>query len=241
LWSRTAATEEGWIMMRVVFLLLLIPCLTFAAQADETEPYIPLDDESYVVDYFGTQLIVFMTERMIADDTEWWPDKLPEDLLYDQPAMIELVNAQRAETGTPLLDPEGWYIESGWEEETDGGWQYDISFYGMRPSEVMLLLTEFGGADTLFPGGQFSYLPCMRRMFNSRIAGLNQDYVFVLAEQEYRFDPHKGIDELHTDVKQAFAEAYGQDVSVDLSVYGYMEDGGDLDLEMMASAELPPE
>jgi len=234
-----AATEEGWNMMRLVFLLLLFPCLAFAAQTEEMEPYIPLDDGSYVVDYFGTQLVVFMTERMIADDTEWWPDRLPEDLLYEQPAMIELVNEHRASTGVPLLDPEGWYIESGWEEETDGGWQYDISFYAMRPSEVMLLLEEFGGASTLFPGGQFSYLPCRHCMFNSRIAGLNQDYVLMLAEKEYRFDARKGIDELHAEVKAAFAEAYGQDVTVDLSVYGYMEDGGDLDLELMASAELP--
>jgi len=236
-----AATEEGWIMMRVVLLLLFAPCLAFAAQAEVTEPYIPLEDDSYVTDYFGTQLVVFMTERMIADDTEWWPDKLPEDLLYDQPAMIELVNERRAEAGVPLLDPEGWYIESGWEEETDGGWQYDISFYGMRPSEAMLLLNEFGGADTLFPGGQFSYLPCRHCIFNSRIAGLAQDYVLMLAEKEYRFDPHKGIEELHAEVKQAFAEAYGQDVAVDLSIYGYMEDGGSLDLELMASAELPAE
>jgi len=228
-------------MMRVICLLLLASCLVGVAQAQEMEPYIPFDDESYVTDYFGTQLIVFMTERMIADDTEWWPDKLPEDLLYDQPAMIELVNELRAATGVPLLDPEGWYIESGWEEETDGGWQYDISFYGMRPSEAMLLLDEFGGAAALFPAGQFSYLPCRHRMFNSRIGGLDQDYVFMLAEQEYRFDPQKGIDQLHAEVKQAFAEAYGQKVAVDLSVYGYMEDGGDLDLEMMASAELPAE
>lgn len=223
----------------LMLLLPLIPGLAFAAQAEPDGPYIPFDDESYVTEYFGTQLVVFMTDRLIASDDDWWPDELPEDLLYDQYSMVELVNEQRSQSGALLLDPDGWYIETGWEEETDGGWQYDINFYGMRPSEVQMLLDEFGGATTLFPDGQISYMPCLRRMFDARISSLDEDYVLVLAETEYRFDPRKGIDVLHAEVRQAFAEAYGEDVTVDLSVYGYMEHGGDLDMELMASAELP--
>jgi len=223
----------------LMLLLLLVPYLAFAAQEEPEGPYTPFDDETYVTEYFGTQLVVFMTERLIASDEDWWPDKLPEELLYDQSAMVALVNDQRASRDAPLLDPDGWYIETGWEEETDGGWQYDVNFYGMRPSEVEMLLDEFGGAAALFPGGQFSFMPCRRRMFDSRVSSLDDDYVLLLAEEEYRFNPRQGIDELHAEVTQAFMKAYGQDVTVDLSVYGYMEHGGSLDMELMATAELP--
>jgi hypothetical protein len=203
------------------------------------EPYVPFDDEAYVTDYFGTKLTVFMTERMVEDDSMWWPDELPEELFYDPAALIEMINDERSAIGRPLLDPHGWYIEPGWEEETDGGWEYFITFYQMRPSEAMMIFDEFGGGDALFAGGQFSYLPCVQCLFESRVSDLDDDFALVLAQDEYTFDARKGLDELHQDVSAAFTAAYSPDVMVDLSIYGSVYHDGTLDLVLSAYAQLP--
>lgn len=237
-------------MIRVFTILLALLMLAAPALAQEnaiaepldeeaTGPYIPFDDEAYVTDYFGTKLTVFMTERMIEDENMWWPDKLPEELFYDPIALIDLINGQRSANGKPLLDPNGWYIEPGWEEETDGGWEYFITFYQMRPSEAMLIFDEFGGAEALFPNGQFSYLPCVQCLFESRVSNLDDDFMLLLAQQEYFFDARKGLDELHAEVSDAFLAAYGEDVMVDLSVYGSVYHDGTLDLVLSAYAQLP--
>jgi hypothetical protein len=237
-------------MIRILAILLALLMLAVPALAQENamaepfdediyEPYIPFDDEAYVNEYFGTKLTVFMTERMIEDDNMWWPDELPEELFYDPAALIELVNAQRSANGTPLLDTNGWYIEPGWEEETDGGWEYYITFYQMRPSEAIMIFDDFGGADALFANGQFSYLPCVQCLFESRVSDLDDDFVLLLAQQEYKFDARKGLDELHAEVSDAFLKAYGGDVIVDLSMYGSVYHDGTLDLVLSAYAQLP--
>ncbi|MBN2081476.1 hypothetical protein JW859_04620 [bacterium] len=224
------------IRMLVISVALLMMWGTAFAQ---DEPYIPFEENTYTDNYFGTQLVVFTTQRLTKDDSEWWTDRLPPRLFSDQESLYELVNAAREGTDRRLLDPLQWYIESGWEGETDGGWEYELNFFDMRPSEVMLIVEELGGIENLIPGGQISLMPCLHRSFYASSAGFDELFTLILSDNEYHFSPQMDITELSDEVGDAFLDAYGQEVIFDLSRYSYLYRDGTLTLSMDVYAELP--
>ena len=100
--------------------LLLIPllCLALAGAAlAEDDYYLPFEEDAYTSEYFGTTLIVFSTERLDYPEDSWWTDALPEEMMMDQAYLVGMVNGARSAAGKPKLDPDGWYINFGYESD----------------------------------------------------------------------------------------------------------------------------
>jgi len=224
------------IRMLIISVALL---LTWGAAWAQDEPYIPFEESSYTDNYFGTQMIVFTTQRLTQDNSEWWTDRLPQRLFNDQEALYELVNASRDGTNRRLLDPMQWYIETGWEGDTDGGWEYEINFFDMQPSEVMLIVEELGGIEALIPGGQVSLMPCLRRSFNAMSSSTDEPLVLIFSDEEYTFDPQMDINELAQEVSLAFVDAYGQEALFDISKDSYLTRDDYLTFSINVFADLP--
>ena len=225
--------------MRILVIATILAALAGTALAQEGGPYEGLGDDAYVTEYFGTTLVATLPEQLSGDPMEWWGNMLPETLFYDQAMLIEVVNDYRNETGSILLDPDGWLIEIGEETETADGWEYTIRFFAMRPSEVALILDELGGAEALLPGGEYTFMPCLHRNFYADTGSLDEMLVLQLAEVPYSFDPRLTIDELYEELELALFDAYGQEVFFDLYVYGFMMQDGSLGSQIDLYAELP--
>jgi len=225
-------------MLRLLLIPLLCLGLLGTAVADD-DFYMPFDEDAYTSEYFGTTLIVFMTERLDYPEDSWWTDALPEEMMMDQAYLVGLVNGARNAAGAPRLDPDGWYINFGYESETDGGWEYDINFFDMSPADVKLILDNYGGAGEVFPAGQFSLLPCITRDFYADTEYLDEDIILTLSDQSYSFDPRMPVDELYDEVSLAFNDAYGQEVFFDLYVYSFIDQNGNAGAQLNVYANLP--
>jgi hypothetical protein len=228
-------------MRQGLFLAILVGVFFSAAVslAQQGDPSIPFPEDSYVTDYFGTTLVVSMPGQLNEDPEDWWGNSLPDELFYEQQSYCELVNAHREEAGDPLLDPNGWYIELGDEFEMEDGWEYEVRFFEMRPAEVMIILAELGGVENLFPGGEYSFMPCLTRNFYADTADPTSPFLLRLGFEDYEIDASLSIEMLYDAVDVAFAEAYGQQVYFDLYVYGYMMQDGSTGRQIDVYAELP--
>jgi len=224
-------------LFTTIMLLVLLGATVLPAQQDD--PGIPFPEDVYITDYFGTTLMVLMPEQLNDDPADWWGNALPDEFFYDQQRFYELVNQQRAETGDPLLDPTGWYIEIGDEREMEDGWEYEVRFFEMRPAEVIFILAEFDGAEALFPGGQYSFWPCLERSFYADSIDPSEPFHLRLGLEEYTVGSTLSIAELYDAVDAAFSEAYGQQVYFDLYVNGYMMQDGSTSRQIDIYAELP--
>lgn len=225
--------------MRILAIPIVLAVLAGVALAQEGGPYAGLDDDAYVMEYFGTTLVATLADQISDDPMEWWGNTLPETLFYDQPTLIGVVNAHREEAGRAPLDVDGWYIEIGDETETADGWEYTIRFFAMRPSEVALVLDELGGAGLLLPGGQYTFQPCLQRNFYADTESLDEPITLELAEQTFTFDPRQTIEDLYEELQLAFLDAYGQDVYFDLYVYSFVMQDGSLGSQLDVYAQLP--
>jgi len=228
-------------MRQGLFFAILVGVLFSAASslAQQDDPTIPFPEDAYVTDYFGTTLVALLPGQLNENPEDWWGNALPDDLFYEQQYYCELVNANREEAGDPLLDPDRWYIEVGDETEMEDGWEYEVRFFEMRPAEVMIILAELGGVDNLFPGGVYSFMPCLSRNIYADTADPTAPFRLRLGFEDYEIDASLSIKELYDAVDVAFTEAYGQQVYFDLYVNGYMMQDGTTWREINVWAELP--
>ena len=201
-------------MLRTVFISLLVVALLLPGLA-LAEPTVPFDDEQYVVDWFGTDLVVFSTTS-IADEG-WIGEILPEEFTYDTSYLIGLVNAFRLQQDyEPLLDPDT-YFSFDYEYETDGGYESHLRFPGLRPSEVMLLFKSYGGTSEFFGEGQLSYMPLLTRDFYADNEDAMAPLVLDIDGVEVTIDAGSTINEIEAVISDGFEQRYDQEVM--LSIY----------------------
>ncbi len=196
------------IMTSVLFLLLLLCC---QAQAE------PADDD-YINQFFGTQVQLKTAERPYDYESGgWWADKLPDQLMYDNSYIAGMVNAGRIANGeTRLLDSAASIVSIGYEDETADGFMYDISFRGMRPSEVQIVFSALGGVESLLPGASAEFLPLRTADFNYYGSTVEEPITIAVGERSLVLAMDMPASELHATLLDMFSAAYGQAVQIDI-------------------------
>lgn len=191
-------------------ILLLLLLSAFASAQD--------GDDDYIYSYFGTMAIFETSERPYdINQTGWWADGLPEKLFYDSSYICGIVNAGRIASGDEnLLDPAVTYVEVGYEEELANGYRYSISFRGMRPSEVGMLLDAFGGLEKLMPGATVEYVPLRTASFSYYAYGEQDSLEVTVGELSIEVTMDTAVSEIHERISAMYLETFGREVMVDV-------------------------
>ncbi len=120
----------------MLVLLLILAAQPFLGRAAD------LSDEDYVNHYFGTS-VIFITGKQLVDPAQnYWGNLLPQEFMYSQGTLVEIINKARREAGNPvLLKPADYPIAVGMEtKREDGRWEYAIDFHNCTPAETQLVL-----------------------------------------------------------------------------------------------------
>lgn len=220
-------------MLRAIIALALAALLATPALADMT-------DDQYVDDYFGTTALLFSPTQLADPNYGWWGDKLPPQLVSDYGFVIGVVNTLRSGKGvTPLLDPALAQVIAGWEEQVEGGFNYNIDFIDMRPSEVAAVFTALGGIEKFVPGVKLSYRPLLTRSYYFSTMDLKTPLTLTIGQSELSFTPTSAVSEVQAKIAAAFREQYGQDVNFDLYFSQYIHIDGTSGADISIYAEMP--
>ena len=186
-----------------------------------------LEDEDYVKQFFGTTLLL-TSEQPLGDETIYWTELLPEDLLYGSGFIAGVVNSHRISIDDPnLINSSDEVVLTNWEElPVDEGFQYSIDFIGLRPSEVELVLGALGGLAEFLPGVSTSYEPLRRRGFSLYAESIGASLELKVGSDSYELDsnlPFNAIrEEVEEIMRQQFGDVYVDDISLSYSIFdGY--------------------
>ncbi|MCB1186109.1 hypothetical protein KDL29_02990 [bacterium] len=197
------------ILASTLFILLL---LAGSAMAQ-------MSDDDYVDHYFGTQLLITMQERPYNYDAgEWWGQSLPMQLTdYDNSYLAGVVNAGRIAKGDENLvnDPNSVLL-LGYEIETEGGYQYDISFRGIRPSEVKILLKALSMPDSVLAGAKVEYMPLMTTTFGYYGSMEEEPQMITIGDMSFPLELDMAASGLHDTFVEMFRKSLGKEVMIDI-------------------------
>jgi hypothetical protein len=225
-------------VLRTGFLATLVSALLMLAAVPAMAQ--DMADEDYVSKYFGSSLIIFSATQLADPAVGWWGDKLPESLRYDNGYLAGMINARRIQNGvTPLLEPTGYNIAAGYEMTVDGGFEYNIDFIGIRPSEAELVLTSFGGASAILPGTSTSWRPLRTRNFSTYSYDSTQPLVLNLGVASLTVNPTSGLSSLRGQVEQVLRQHYGPTITFDLYYSQYSYRDGTSGADVSVYAEIP--
>ena len=115
-----------------------------------------------------------------------------------------------------LLDPNEYLVSPGGENFMGSYYEYDISFTGMRPSEVEMIFSTLGGLEKIAPGARLEFAPLKTR-----------DYYYYSQEPDYTVTVNVGEQSLdisldmessviHEQLVELFRSVYDTDLNVDL-------------------------
>jgi len=222
-------------LFTLLIALLLVTPRAFAA--DE------LSDDDYVTRNFGTVAVLHTAKQVVDPNVGWWGEKTAPGL--NNPGyLMGIVNSRRLDKKiTPLLDPNDTSAITLEEEKPEGsGFRYEVSFGGMRPSEVKALVELLGGPTKLLPGTtSVTYEPLTHRWISaSSYDGSN--IVITLASQRIEVPYTVGFDELSGKVDAALKQVFGKSVpfEVTLTRSSYIAGGGGTDVSVHIDLNPPP-
>ena len=178
-----------------------------------------VSDEDYVDSYFGTKLLVLTDSRPYDYDAgEWWGSFLPEQITnYENSYIAGIINAGRLAKGDPeLLEVGSNFVALGYEQEIGGRFQYDISFRGVRPSEVAMLLKAMSLPETLISGASVEWEPLTYADFGYYGSMADDPIMVNIGGQSFELVLDMSSTELHERLMNIFREAYGREVNLDL-------------------------
>jgi hypothetical protein len=220
-------------------------CLPFDATAEpapgiDTAEYFMEDGVRYVTDYFGTRMEVTMEQPLPYDqETGYWSEALPEEMLFGYEHIIRDINASRAGSGLPQIDALSFPVQTWSEEEVDLGWRYTIKFAEMTPDEAIMFMDALGGADTLFPDAFFEFYPVLEHTFNAYSESYEMPFKLNFGSYQYTFDNELLIDEYMDEIKSAMLDAYGQEPELDVYYGCSLTRLGDVFYNLTITATLP--
>jgi len=202
-----------------------------------------LSDDDYVTKYFGATALFTTPHQLANPETEWWGDKLPEQLTNGAAYVAGLVNARRMDSGyKPLLNPQDALVVLMGEDPVEGGFQYSIDFPGLRPSEIQLVVDNMGGVEKLVPGAKLTFRPLNRSsiFLNGK---LDETLRVVIAGEELDLPPAMTMEDFHAKVDELLKRKYGEAVVFDLFRDFYINrdaSGQDISIYIEIPTELVP-
>lgn len=225
------------VILTAVLVLVMLSAFAWAQDTGLDNAYYALDsDMEYVDGYFGTKLIIFVTEPI--DYNSWWGEVLPDEFNNNASVLINMLNLERREAGRQQLDPMSFHFTTGWDEETDGGWEYPLEFRHMTPAEALMVIEEIGGLDHIFPNGQFSFVPLRSGTFDMAATGLDGEFVLELGSTTTKFPVTMPMDEMYREIDAAFQNHYGKPVSIQVSYYCYAYGPDNIEPSLTVNAEI---
>ena len=219
-------------------LMLLSAAISiFALSAAQAQDWA---DEDYTNKFFGTSLILTSPVQVVNPETGgWWTDSLPQSLLYDSAYMAGMINAWRMQNGSsPLLDPAMFSLAPGYEVPVEGGFEYNIDFPGVRPSEVEMILTTYGGSEALLAGTTASMRPLRMRYF-SAYGDQGNNLELDLGVTQLSITPNSSMGSLRSQIEQTLREYYGPTVVFDLYYSQYSNRDGTGGSDISLTIEIP--
>lgn len=221
-------------MLLGLLCLLALSATAFAAD---------LSDDDYVTKFFGTTALFTTPHQLANPETEWWGDKMPQQLTGGAAYIAGLVNARRMDAGiTPLLNPQDALVVLIGEDPVEGGFQYSIDFAGMRPSEVQLVVDNLGGTEKLIPGSKLTFRPLNRSsIFLS--GKLGDTLKVVIGGEELELAPAMTTEAFHGKVAEVLKRKYGETVVFDLYRDFYINrdsSGQDISIYIEVPTDLVP-
>ncbi len=222
--------------MRIAIATLLL-AIGLVGQAVSQE----LDDDAYVNEYFGTTVVFFSPEPLVNSEMEWWADLLPEDLLYGSNYVAGLVNAYRMGKGVDQLVPtDASIVMTGWEAEAvDGsGFDYNIDFIGLRPSEVEMIFQALGGMDQYLGELEKSYWPLLRQDYYEYTEALDAPVEIRVGSLVVEIDTSQHISDVLEQLGELFELEYGFHTITGISLSYSIYDGYE-SVSLSFSVELP--
>jgi hypothetical protein len=197
-------------------------------------------DEDYVNHYFGTTLVFTSPGQYVDPAVAWWGDSLPEMLRYDNGYLAGMINAWRMQNNiTPLLEPTGYNIAAGYEMQVEGGYEYNIDFIGIRPSEVELVLQSFGGAEAVMPGTTISWRPLRQRSYSAYSSQPGESLVLDFGPSSVTISPSSNLGSIQKQIEQLLREYYGPTVVFDLYYSQYSNRDGTAGSDISVYVEIP--
>jgi hypothetical protein len=201
---------------RMIFgaMLCAMLALPWAARAAE------LADEDYVSRYFGTSIVFITAQQLIDVNQGYWGSLLPQEFMYSQGTLIDLVNnVRRTADRSDLLNPADYPIAVGGEvKRDDGKWEYSIDFRGCTPSEAQLVLdgVKFTGALG----------DCEREVRPLRVGyfyAQSQDFQgvdLVMQGVTATLTPEMPLKDMITAINEALLAKYGENCKADIYFSG---------------------
>lgn len=189
--------------MRALMLVLLLSIAPGLALAQD------LTDADYVDYYFGTQVVLITSAPVSDRNMSYWGELLPEEYMYGQAALVDVINAQRqAEGRDDLLDVSQYPIAIGGDKQLEGGgWEYYLEFRDCTPSEAQLVLDAFG-LGPAFASAEVIFRPIKVAYFSAYASEI-EAISLELPGGVVLFDPATPVTQYFTDIDAVLDARYG--------------------------------
>lgn len=199
-------------------MIRLLSCLALFLLLCSGTVFAELSDEDYTARYFGTKALLHSEEQIYnPDEMGWWTDKLPEQLTYDSAYLAGLVNAGRIARGDQqLLDPNEYVVMPGSENFMGSYYEYDISFLGMRPSEVELIFESLGGLEQILPGATLEFVPLKTRDYYFYSQDPGNNVIIKVGSESLDVSIDMSAHEIHDQLVRMFSAEYDNELNIDL-------------------------
>lgn len=189
--------------MRLLMLILVLFAVPAMALADD------LTESDYVDYYFGTD-VVLKTPTQVTDRSQtYWGDLLPQEYMYGQAALVDVINQAREDAGRDdLLDVALYPISIGNDRQAEGGgWEYFIEFRDCTPTEAKLVLDKFGLGDA-FADAEITYEPVKIAYFSNYISDIGI-ISLELPGGVVQLDPDAPVSQYFDDIDKVLRAKYG--------------------------------
>jgi hypothetical protein len=194
-------------MAALVLAFCVLPLLARAAE---------IADGDYVSRYFGTS-VFFITQKQLIDPNQgYWGNLLPQEFMYSQGTLIEVINKARRDAGrTDLLNPADYPIAAGMEtKRKDGKWEYNIDFRGCTPSEAQLVLDTLKFTGVLGDCVHETRPLCVG-YFNAQSQDL-QGIELKMQDTSVKLTPDMSLSESIEAIRAALQAKFGDNCKVDI-------------------------
>lgn len=219
--------------MRIVLATMILALGVFC-QAFSQE----LDDNAYVDNFFGTSAVIFSAKQLV-NENQWWTDLLPDELVFGSDYVSGLVNAYRITRGEDrLIPPEASVLEPGWEVVVEGGFEYNLDFIGLRPSEVEFVLDALGGIDSFLGNVSVTYRPVTLHYYVVSGESLDSPVEITIGSQVVQIDVTQHINTMLKQLDAVLTQEYGTHEITSIALTYSIYDGFEA-VDLSFDVELP--